>query len=98
MNCWRSACEFSWLLLTKKWQTVRHVLFNQIHKLEMDAYQHEKQTHYFFYISMTKSANMCSIQQRTLYRVLYPFPVAQMVEHGTSNAKIMGSIPRESKS
>ncbi len=25
------------------------------------------------------------------------FPVAQMVEHGTSNAKIMGSIPRESK-
>ncbi len=26
------------------------------------------------------------------------FPVAQMVEHGTSNANIMGSIPRESKS
>ncbi len=26
------------------------------------------------------------------------FPVAQMVEHGTSNAKIMGSFPRESKS
>ncbi len=26
------------------------------------------------------------------------FPVAQIVEHGTSNAKIMGSIPRESKS
>ncbi len=26
------------------------------------------------------------------------FPVAQMVEHGVSNAKIMGSIPRESKS
>ncbi len=25
-------------------------------------------------------------------------PVAQMVEHGASNAKIMGSIPRESKS
>ncbi len=24
--------------------------------------------------------------------------VAQLVEHGTSNAKIMGSIPRESKS
>ncbi len=23
------------------------------------------------------------------------FPVAQLVEHGTSNAKIMGSIPRE---
>ncbi len=26
------------------------------------------------------------------------FPVAQMVQHGASNAKIMGSIPRESKS
>ncbi len=25
-------------------------------------------------------------------------PKAQMVEHGASNAKIMGSIPRESKS
>ncbi len=24
-------------------------------------------------------------------------PVAQLVEHGVSNAKIMGSIPRESK-
>ncbi len=31
-------------------------------------------------------------------RYCYSFPVAQMVEHGTSNAKIMGSIPRESKS
>ncbi len=29
---------------------------------------------------------------------VYNFPVAQMVEHGASNAKIMGSIPRESKS
>ncbi len=28
----------------------------------------------------------------------YSFPVAQLVEHGASNAKIMGSIPRESKS
>ncbi len=26
------------------------------------------------------------------------FPVAQLVEHGASNAKIMGSVPRESKS
>ncbi len=26
------------------------------------------------------------------------FPVAQLVEHGASNAKIMGLIPRESKS
>ncbi len=29
---------------------------------------------------------------------LIGFPVAQLVEHGASNAKIMGSIPRESKS
>ncbi len=29
---------------------------------------------------------------------LASFPVAQMVEHGANNAKIMGSIPRESKS
>ncbi len=28
----------------------------------------------------------------------FSFPVAQMVEHGASNAKIIGSIPRESKS
>ncbi len=30
--------------------------------------------------------------------MLNGFPVAQLVEHGVSNAKIMGSIPRESKS
>ncbi len=30
--------------------------------------------------------------------IIYSFPVAQLVEHGASNAKIMGSIPRESKS
>ncbi len=28
----------------------------------------------------------------------FSFPVAQLVEHGASNAKIMGSIPRASKS
>ncbi len=33
-----------------------------------------------------------------IYIYIYIFPVAQMVEHGASNAKIMGSIPRESKS
>ncbi len=32
------------------------------------------------------------------YLKFFCFPVAQMVEHGASNAKIMGSIPRESKS
>ncbi len=31
-------------------------------------------------------------------QLLHSFPVAQMVEHGASNAKIMDSIPRESKS
>ncbi len=31
-------------------------------------------------------------------KYMYGYPVAQMVEHGASNAKIMGSIPRESKS
>ncbi len=30
--------------------------------------------------------------------LLNGFPVAQMIEHGASNAKMMGSIPRESKS
>ncbi len=30
--------------------------------------------------------------------LILSFPVAQMVEHGASNANIMGSIPRESKS
>ncbi len=38
------------------------------------------------------------IVQYMICVVIYSFPVAQMVEHGTSNAKIMGSIPRESKS
>ncbi len=32
------------------------------------------------------------------YKELSAFLIAQMVEHGASNAKIMGSIPRESKS
>ncbi len=32
-----------------------------------------------------------------LLKYYLSFPVAQMVEHGASNAKIMGSIPRESK-
>ncbi len=33
-----------------------------------------------------------------LQLLLYSFPVAQLVEYDASNAKIMGSIPRESKS
>ncbi len=35
---------------------------------------------------------------RNIAKLWTGFPVAQMVEHGASNAKIMGSIPRDSKS
>ncbi len=42
------------------------------------------------------SSNVCSPLLDQFH--LYLFPVAQMVEHGASNAMIMGSIPRESKS
>ncbi len=38
------------------------------------------------------------LQLQSHQRCYTSFPVAQMVERGTSNAKIMGSIPRESKS
>ncbi len=38
------------------------------------------------------------MQKNMAIHVIHSFPVAQMVEHGASNAKIMGSIPRESKS
>ncbi len=38
------------------------------------------------------------IQKEKPIQNVSSFPVAQMVEHGASNAKIMGSIPRESKS
>ncbi len=41
---------------------------------------------------------MSNCRQWVRYHLSYSFPVAQMVEHGASNAKIMGSIPRESKS
>ncbi len=40
----------------------------------------------------TDSGCFCSVF------MIRSFPVAQLVEHGASNAKIMGSIPRESKS
>ncbi len=40
-----------------------------------------------------------NILQSGLYAIkMLSFPVAQLVEHGASNANIMGSIPRESKS
>ncbi len=38
-----------------------------------------------------------SVHVYKYYSFLYGFPVAQLVEHGVSNAKIMGSIPRENK-
>ncbi len=41
--------------------------------------------------------NLLKVRVKT-FTLLQGFPVAQMVEHGASNAKIMGSIPRESKS
>ncbi len=37
-------------------------------------------------------------EQHAIYFGYAFFSVAQLVEHGVSNAKIMGSIPRESKS
>ncbi len=38
------------------------------------------------------------VTKQLLVHLIVGFPVAQLVEHGASNAKIMGSIPRESKS
>ncbi len=45
-------------------------------------------------------AENSSLRHRNNYilKNINSFPVAQMVEHGASNAKIMDSIPRESKS
>ncbi len=39
-----------------------------------------------------------TLYSHTFIKAKLSFPVAQLVEHGASNAKIMGSIPRESKS
>ncbi len=50
---------------------------------------------------LTQRTQCSSVQRLPLAYTLpfkYSFPVAQLVEHGVSNAKIMGSIPRESKS
>ncbi len=44
----------------------------------------------------TQFDSEAQIEQK--YAIWCSFPVAQMVEHGASNANIMGSIPRESKS
>ncbi len=42
--------------------------------------------------------NISMCIKELLSLTLIGFPVVQLVEHGASNAKIMGSIPRESKS
>ncbi len=43
-------------------------------------------------------SNIASIYNSRYKLLNFSFPIAQIVEHGASNAKIMGSIPRESKS
>ncbi len=52
----------------------------------------------YFSHSLTISHSYILLSQPNPSINIKCFPVAQMVEHGTSNAKIMGSIPRESKS
>ncbi len=48
--------------------------------------------------SLNKSNDICLAFIAKQYLTTVSFPVAQLVELGASNAKIMGSIPRESKS
>ncbi len=50
-----------------------------------------------FYKMRFSFTQSCGVRA-VFHAVRAGFPVAQMVEHGASNAKIMGSIPRESKS
>ncbi len=55
---------------------------------------------YFKYITFV-DLHVAAVQEihgGLIRQCIATFPVAQMVEHGASNAKIMGSIPRESKS
>ncbi len=47
---------------------------------------------------ITNTVSLGQLWHKPYTRCLLSFPVAQLVEHGASNAKIMGSIPRESKS
>ncbi len=48
--------------------------------------------------SMLSRVPLCQDFCPAIWCAWCSFPVAQLVEHGASNAKIMGSIPRESKS
>ncbi len=50
-----------------------------------------------FFVHVPLNANELLLAHNLRHYETYSFPVAQMVEHGASNAKIMGSIPRESK-
>ncbi len=53
---------------------------------------------YQYHTGFLKNAFICIFGDLEKSSNKISFPVAQLVEHGTSNAKIMGSIPRESKS
>ncbi len=61
-------------------------------------------THQIFWLVSTESRNLCFFFFKAKALIWLAcsenghFPVAQLVEHGASNAKITGSIPRESKS
>ncbi len=49
----------------------------------------------YILVEVTYKTHLKQIKIKIYY---LSFPVAQIVEHGASNAMIMGSFPRESKS
>ncbi len=49
-------------------------------------------------LATLKCLTRSKVLKKLFFSLNIGFPVAQMVEHGARNAKIMGSIPRESKS
>ncbi len=52
-----------------------------------------------YFLRITDKLLLFDLHLLSILILVRCFPVAQMVEqHGASNAKIMGSIPRESKS
>ncbi len=56
-------------------------------KLSLDLLLGYQQEEHLYLLNRQRNGHFCVVS----------FPVAQLVEHGASNAKIMGSIPRESK-
>ncbi len=74
---------FSYLLIYIKVNQKLEALYEIQHTSE-HTYTHS----YTLSLTHTHTHTLC----------LCLFPVAQMVEYGATNAKIMGSIPRESKS